>query len=86
MQTRLKDKLERLERLQIIQREDEPTDWQSGLTLVQKPNGKMRVCIDPKPLNKALKRSRYWMPTLDDFLLELTEVKIFSVLDVKNGF
>ena len=78
--------MERLERLQIIQREDEPTDWQSSLTLVQKPNGKLRVPIDPKPLNKALKRSQYLMPTLDDFLPELTEPKIFSVLDVKNRF
>ena len=86
MQSRLKDELERLERLLIIKREDEPTDWQSSLTLVQKPNGKLRVCIDPKPLNKALKRSRYLMPTLDDFLPELTEAKIISVLDVKNGF
>ena len=44
-----------MERLQIIEREDEPTDCQSILTLVRKPNGKSRVCIDPKPLNKAFK-------------------------------
>lgn len=38
----------------------------SALLIVRKPNGKVRLCIDPKALNKALKRNHYHMPTVDD--------------------
>ena len=86
MKDRLKAELQRLERLEIIQKEEAPTDWISSLVVVKKQNGKLRVCIDPQPLNKALKRSQYQMPILDDILPELSKAKIFSVLDVKNGY
>ena len=51
-----------------------------------KPNGKLRVCLGPKPLNKALKRNHYPLPTIDDLLSELSKARVFSVVDVKNGF
>ena len=86
MKDRLKAELQRLERLEIIQKEEAPTDWISSLVVVKKQNGKLRVCIDPQPLNKALKRSQYQMPILEDILPELSKAKIFSVLDVKNGY
>ena len=82
----LKVELARLEKLGIIKPVDEPTDWVSSLVLVKKPNGKLRICIDPKPLNKALKRSHYPLPVIDDILPELSQAKVFSVGDVKNGF
>ena len=30
--------------------------------LVHKPSGKLRMCIDPQPLNEALKREHYSLP------------------------
>ena len=53
--------------------------------MVVKPN-KLRICIDPKDLNKALKRSHYPLPTIDEVLPQLTKAKVFSILDAKNGF
>lgn len=53
---------------------------------MKKPSGKLRVCIDPKPLNKALKRSHYPLPTIEDVLPDLNRARVFSVCDVKNGF
>jgi hypothetical protein len=44
------------------------------------------MCIDPKDLNKAIKRPKYPMTTLDDILPKLTKAKVFSVLDAKDGF
>eukprot|EP00118_Oscarella_pearsei_P024025 m.296592 g.296592 ORF g.296592 m.296592 type:complete len:311 (+) comp40764_c1_seq17:319-1251(+) len=52
----------------------------------RKPSGQLRICIDPKPLNKALKRSHYPSPVLDDLLPELSKARVFSVCDVKHGF
>ena len=33
---------------------NEATDWVHNLVLVKKPNGKLRVCLDPRTINKAL--------------------------------
>ena len=43
----LKAELSRLEDENIIERTTIPTDWLSSLVTVKKPNGKIRVCIDP---------------------------------------
>jgi hypothetical protein len=62
-----------------------PTPWVSALLVTAKPTG-YRICIDPKPLNKALKRSHYYMTTIDDVLPKLANVKVFSTVDVKSAF
>ena len=82
----LKKELDRLEKLQVIAKISEPTDWLSSLVTVKKPSGKLRVCIDPQPLNTALKRDPYMTPVLDDVLPKLTGAKVFSVIDVKDGY
>lgn len=86
MMTPLKEEIKDLQKREIITPVEKSTDWISSLITVQKPNGKLRVCIDPKPLNKALKRSHYPLPTLDDVLPDLAKAKVFSVCDVKHGF
>ena len=35
---------------------NEPADWVSSLVCVDKPDGSIRVCFDPKDLNVAIKR------------------------------
>jgi len=70
----------------IITRVTEPSSWVSALLVVAKPDGRIRLCIDPKPLNKALKRARYRMPTIEDVLLQLAGAKVFSTVDAKDGF
>ncbi|XP_061178377.1 uncharacterized protein K02A2.6-like [Saccostrea echinata] len=85
LKAQLKDELDRLENLNIIAQVSEPTPWVSTCLMVVKPN-KLRICIDPKDLNKALKRSYYPLPTIEEFLPQLTKAKVFSILDAKNGF
>ena len=46
----------------------------------------MDLCIDSRPLNKALKREHYKLPTLDDVLPEFKDANIFTKLDVKEAF
>ena len=38
----------------IIVKQTEPTPWVSSLTYPKKPNGKLRICLNPKDLNKAI--------------------------------
>lgn len=49
----------------------EPTVRVSQMTVVHKPIGKLRICIDPQPLNAALKREHYKLPVFDDLLPKL---------------
>ena len=83
---KLKNELERLQNLGVIQRVTYPTEWISSMVVVNKANNKIRLCIDPKPLNKALQRNNYPTPTIDDLLPNLSKARIFSVADTKNGF
>ena len=79
--------LQRMEENGIIESVTEPSSWVSALLVVTKANGNgIRICIDPKPLNKALKRAHYRMPTIDDILPQLSGAKIFSTVDAKDGF
>ena len=86
LKEKLRDELDRLDRLNVIAQVDVPTDWISAIVVSTKRNGNVRLCVDPKPLNKALKRNHYPLPTVDDILPELAKARCFSVLDAKNGF
>ena len=81
----LRETIKSMEKRGIIATVTTLTDWISSLVIVKKPN-KLRVCIDLKDLNKVLKRPRYPMPTIEEVLPKLTNAKVFTVLDAKDGF
>jgi RNase H-like domain found in reverse transcriptase/Reverse transcriptase (RNA-dependent DNA polymerase) len=74
-----------LEHQGIIKKVTYHTDWVSNSLLVRR-NNKLRLCIDPCHLNKALKRINYQMPTIDEILPELAKARVFTTLDAKKGF
>ena len=53
--------------------------------VIRKPN-KLRLCLDPLHLNKGIIRNHYPTPTVEDIAPKLTKVKVFSVVDAKDGF
>lgn len=81
----LRQALSEMEQQGIIAEQKEHTDWVSNLVLVKR-NNKLRVCIDPIILNKALKRPHYQMPTMNELLPELAKAKVFTTVDAKSGF
>ena len=85
LKDKLKSERDRLDGVQMIRKVKEPTEWVSSLVVVEKPNGKSRICIDPVHLNTALKRSHYPLPVIEDVLPELSKVKVFSKADLKDG-
>ena len=85
LQKEVKAKIDDLEQKGIIQKETSPTEWISSMVVVAKP-GKIRICLDPKDLNRAVQRPRYQMPTLEETLPKLSQAKVFSTLDAKDGF
>lgn len=86
LKSRLKSKLDELVRLKIVDKVSEPTEWVNSLVIVVKPNGELRLCIDPKDLNNVILRPHFQMPTFDDISCKLSGARFFSTLDTKNGF
>ncbi|PFX28550.1 Uncharacterized protein K02A2.6 [Stylophora pistillata] len=62
------------------------SSWVSQMAFVKKTDGSLRICIDPQPLNDALQREHYRLPTLDDVLPNLNNARVFSKLDVKQAY
>jgi hypothetical protein len=56
-------------------------EWVSSIVPVIKKNGKVRVCIDFKDLNKATPKDEYPMPVADQLVDAVSGHKILSFMD-----
>ena len=83
---KLREELARLELLGVIEAVDEPTPWASQVVVTLKKNGKLRLCIDPRELKKALLRENYVLPILEDTLHELRHSTVFSKADLSFAY
>ena len=70
----------------IITKQTEPTPWVSSLTYPKKANGKLRICLDPKDLNKAIIHENHKAPTLKEIAHILTGATRFSKVDSNKAF
>lgn len=73
-----------MEKAGIVERVDYPKDWISNIVPVQREGKKLRICLDPHFLNKAIERPRYPMPTPEKALHKLSKAKIFTVIDARD--
>ena len=83
---RLKKELDHMEKMGIIEKVEKSTDWVNSLVVVEKPNGKLRICLDPRSLNQAIKRQHYRLPTTEEIISQMMGAKFFSKLDASNGY
>ena len=86
MREKVKDELDQMVHDGVVKPVTEPTDWVSSMVVVQKTNGQIRICLDPKDLNVAIRREYYPMPTIEEISTRLDKARFFTVLDAKNGF
>ncbi|KAI5751993.1 hypothetical protein M8J77_012766 [Diaphorina citri] len=82
----LKEELQRMEELGIIEKVNAPTDWVNSLVITKKKNGKLRTCLDPRHLNKFIVKPHFTIPTVEDIFSRLHGAKHFSVLDCSSSF
>ena len=73
---RLRETLEDLEKREIIARVTTPISWISSMVVVPKKNGKLRICLDPMDLNRALHRENYPLPTIEEVASRLHGTKV----------
>ena len=62
----LKKALDKLEKDGIVADVEQPTPWVNNLVITEKWNGSLRLCLDLKPLNRAIKREDFEIPTSED--------------------
>ena len=86
LRNRVKEELDGMERKNVIRKVEEPTDWVNSLVVVEKPNGKLRICLDPKHLNIAIKREHFQLPTIEVITTRMANAKWFSKLDASHGY
>ena len=84
--SKVKAELENMVKQDIISPVHEPTSLCSGIVVVPKPSGAVRICVDLTQLNKAVQREVFPMSSVDKSLAKLGQSKIFTKLDCKSEF
>nr|CAD2181854.1 unnamed protein product [Meloidogyne enterolobii] len=80
----LKAQIQRMLETGII--EESNTPWVSNLVLVQKSDGKLRPCVDFRPLNKVTITDPYPLPRMDEVINKVAGKCWYSRLDLASGF
>ena len=82
----LEDELIKLETTGCIEPSTSP--YASGLVLVRKKDGTLRVCVDYRQVNKDTVADRYPMPRVDELVdaIGRREGKYFTTLDLMKGY
>ena len=75
-----------MESLKVISPIDGPSQWCAGMVVVPKPSGKVRICVDMKPLNENIMREFHPLPAVDETLAQLSGATVLMKLDANSGF
>ena len=75
--------MDELEKFDIIEKVNEPSRWVSPVVAVPKPGGDIRLCVDMRQANQAVKGVRDFIPTIYELLQDINESTVFSKLDIK---
>ena len=71
---------------EIITEQVEPTPWVSSVTFLRKPNGEVRVCLDPSNLNKAIIREHHKPMTVEEIAHALAGATVYTKADALKAF
>ena len=85
LREKFKAQLDHLEKLGELTKVNEPTAWVSTVVIATKKSGALRICIDPRPLNQALKRDTHQLLILDDLYQSWLEWRTFQPLILPQG-
>ena len=67
-------------------REVEYPEWLANIVLVKKENGKWRLCIDFKDINRAYLKESFPLPRIDLIVETTTGHELLSFMDAFSGY
>lgn len=62
------------------------SDFAAQVLFAPKKDGTKRLCVDFRPLNEKIVKDRFPIPNLEEQLDQLCNGRVFSKLDLKNGY
>ena len=83
---KLQKTLEQMTEMGVISKVNKATDWVNSLVIVEKKDASLRLCLDPKDLNKSIKREHYKPPTAETISSKLNGKRIFTIIDMSNCY
>ncbi|CAH2208327.1 jg24389, partial [Pararge aegeria aegeria] len=86
LEVKVEDKIKELLQKDIIEEVKGPSNWVSPIVPVLKDNGEVRLCVDMRRANVAIKRENHPLPTMDQLLPKMREAKLFTKLDIQDAF
>ena len=82
---KLKYEFVRLEKDGVIAKVDIPTEWVHSLVIVEKLNVTLRICLDPRNLNRAIKRKHFQLPSWKEISRRIADAPFFTKPDASHG-
>ena len=88
LRPKVEEELCKLESERIIEKVEGPTPWVLPIVVTQKPKqpGEVRICIDMRLPNAAIRHERHLTPTVDDIVCVLSRASWFSRMDLRAGY
>ena len=74
---KFKDELCRMEKFTKV---TGPSEWVNSIVVTEKKNENLRICLDPRALNKAVQREHYPMKTVEEIAAELEGTTVLTIL------
>ena len=65
---------------------DSESPYTCPILLVPKPDGSLRLCVDYRNLNKLAILNKYPLPRMDKLRDRVAGAKVFTKLDLKDGY
>ena len=96
-----KEEIKSLVEQGILEPVTDHTDWVNSYVIVEKdahmdsgnshaPNHtvkkKLRICLDPSDLNEALEREPHHTHSVDEIIVKLKGLTVFTIVDFKKGY
>lgn len=83
---KVEQEIERLIALDILERVDGPTPWLSGIVVVPKLGGTVRICVDMRCPNESIVSHKYPIPLVDDVIQKLEGATCITELDFNEAY
>ena len=95
------EEISRLCKIDVLEPVKDHTEWVNLYVIVKKEvqidsrnthtpghtiKKKLRICLDPKDLNEALKQEPYYSRTVDELILKFNGAVFFTIRDLDKGY